>query len=254
MSFGLEQEAGSLITPMALAHPLHHIKSKPRNRRRNLRVGRCVSSWWPFSGPETLCWSIYLYVCILNTRSVIGCINTDTRSVIQPVLVKLHPITVYRSLLGKCAVPVLNATRCFLWFTAPGPSFRISDSTWHSRTPFCHIWLLNLDILQSSFKLCNWLSLRRLVSWIHHLPPVCFSSFWKSTFKQQLGGRFDKIDCKFSLFCIMTYAIVYVLIHHMIFRLWLFFLDSGLSFVSSTLVLTVSTDVVFILPIETYPP
>ena len=114
--------------------------------------------------------------------------------------------------------------------------------------------LLNSDILQRSFKLCNWLSLRRLVSWIHHLPPVCLSTFWKSIFKQQLGGRLDKIDCKSSLFCIMTYAIVNVLIHHMIFHLCLFFLYSGLYFVSSTLVLTVSTGVVFILPIETYPP
>ena len=32
---------------------------------------------------------------------------------------------------------------------------------------------LNLDILQGSFRLCKWLSLRRLVSWINHLPPVC---------------------------------------------------------------------------------
>ena len=32
-------------------------------------------------------------------------------------LVKLHPITVYRTFLGECAVPGLNATVCFLWFT-----------------------------------------------------------------------------------------------------------------------------------------
>ena len=45
-SFGLEQAGGSLITPMALAHPLHPINSRPKNKRRNLWVGRCVSSWW----------------------------------------------------------------------------------------------------------------------------------------------------------------------------------------------------------------
>ena len=54
--------------------------------------------------------------------------------------------------------------------------------------------LLNLDILQGSFRLCNWLSLRRLVSWINHLPSACWSTFWKSNFKQQLGCRFDIMD------------------------------------------------------------
>ena len=43
----LEQEGGSLIAPMALAHPLHPIDNRSRNRRRNLWVGWCVSSWWP---------------------------------------------------------------------------------------------------------------------------------------------------------------------------------------------------------------
>ena len=35
---------------------------------------------------------------------------------------------------------------------------------------------------------------RRLVSWINHLPPACWSTFWKSNFKQQLGCRFDIMD------------------------------------------------------------
>ena len=34
-----------------------------------------------------------------------------------------------------------------------------------------------------SSRLCNWLSLRRLVPWINHLPPVCWSTFWKSSLK-----------------------------------------------------------------------
>ena len=42
--FGLEQESGSLSTPMALAHPIHPIDNRSRNKRRNLWVGRCVSS------------------------------------------------------------------------------------------------------------------------------------------------------------------------------------------------------------------
>ena len=76
----------------------------------------------------------------------------------------------------------------------PGPSLRILDSTRCQRTPLCHILLLNLDILQGSFRLCNWLSLRRLVSWINHLPPACWSTFRNSNSKQQLSCRFDIMD------------------------------------------------------------
>ena len=36
---------GGLITPMALVHPLHPIRSRSRNKHRNLSVGWCVSSW-----------------------------------------------------------------------------------------------------------------------------------------------------------------------------------------------------------------
>ena len=42
---------GVLITPMALAHPLHPIKSRSRNKRRTLWVGWCVSSWRPWFWP-----------------------------------------------------------------------------------------------------------------------------------------------------------------------------------------------------------
>ena len=77
--------------------------------------------------------------------------------------------------------------------------------------------ILNLDILQGGFRLFNWLSLRRLVSWINHLPPACWSTFWESIFKHQLGCRLDILDSISSLFFILTYAIIYVLIHHIIF-------------------------------------
>ena len=60
---GLEQEGGSLIAPMALAHPLHPIDNRSRNKRRNLWVGRCVSSWWPWF-PSRSSVSIYIYIYI----------------------------------------------------------------------------------------------------------------------------------------------------------------------------------------------
>ena len=63
MIFGLEQVGGSLIAPMALAHPLHPIDNRSRNKRRNLWVGWCVSSWWPwFPSMSSVLIYIYIYV------------------------------------------------------------------------------------------------------------------------------------------------------------------------------------------------
>ena len=52
-----------------------------------------------------------------------------------------------------------------------------------------------------------------LVTWINHLPPVCWSAFWKSSFKQQLVCKFDKAGNDFSLFysaytCTFTYIFI----------------------------------------------
>ena len=63
MIFGLEQEGGGLIAPMVLAHPLHPIDNRSRNRHRNLWVGWSVSSWWPLFPPRSsvlIC--IYIYI------------------------------------------------------------------------------------------------------------------------------------------------------------------------------------------------
>ena len=63
MIFGLEREGGRLIAPMALAHPLHPIDNRSRNKRRNLWVGRCVSSWWPwFPSRSSVFIYIYMYI------------------------------------------------------------------------------------------------------------------------------------------------------------------------------------------------
>ena len=70
MVFGLEQEGGSVITPMALAHPLHPIRRRSGNKRRNRWVGWCVSYWRPWFRSV---YRIYDYIhtmhysCILST-------------------------------------------------------------------------------------------------------------------------------------------------------------------------------------------
>ena len=112
MIFGLEQEGGSLIAPMALAHPLHPIHNRSRNKRQNLWVGRCVSSWWPWFPSRSSVLIIYICMCIHDMSSVIGriykYIYTHTYNYIyiyiyiyiqrecHSVLAKLHPITFYR--------------------------------------------------------------------------------------------------------------------------------------------------------------
>ena len=69
MIWGLEQEGGSLIAPMVLAHPLHHIDNRSRNRHRHLWVGWCVSSWWPlFLSRRSVL--IYIYIYMLYMSSV----------------------------------------------------------------------------------------------------------------------------------------------------------------------------------------
>ena len=52
-----------LGVPMTLAHLLHPIDNRSRNRRRNLWVGWCVSSWWPLL-PSKSSVLIYIYIYI----------------------------------------------------------------------------------------------------------------------------------------------------------------------------------------------
>ena len=53
------------------------------------------------------------------------------------------------------------------------------------------------------------------------MPPACWSTFWKSNSKQQLGWSFDIMDNESYFFCVLTNAIIYVLIHQIIFRFYL---------------------------------
>ena len=114
MIFGLEQEGGSLIAPMALAHPLHPIDNRSRNKHRNLWVGPCVSSWWPWF-PSRSSVLIYMYMYVHSLYEF--CYRSYIQRECHSVLAKLHPITFYRIISGECAVPGLNATFWFLWFT-----------------------------------------------------------------------------------------------------------------------------------------
>ena len=50
--------------------------------------------------------------------------------------------------------------------------------TCYCRTSF-QIHIIILNILQGSSRRCEWLFLWCLLPWINHLPPICWSTFWK---------------------------------------------------------------------------
>ena len=100
MIFGLEQEGESLIAPMPLAHPLHPIDNRSRNKRRNLWVGRCVSSWWPwFPSRNSVLIYMYIYMCVHSLYDF--CYRSYIQRECHSVLAKLHPITFYRGMRGS---------------------------------------------------------------------------------------------------------------------------------------------------------
>ena len=74
------------------------------------------------------------------------------------------------------------------------------------------------------------------MSWINHLPPACWSTFWKFNFKKQLGCRFDIMDNESYFF---------VFWHMQLYMSWYITSFYGFTFLnffffSSTLVLTSS--------------
>ena len=71
------------------------------------------------------------------------------------------------------------------------------------------------DIMQGSSRFCNWISLRWLVPWIHYLPPVCRSTFFRNLFWNDSGfvniRLLRTIFCCFqSCLCIYIYIYIYV--------------------------------------------
>ena len=64
-----------------------------------------------------LCVNIYVYVYMYVHSLYEFCYRSYIQRECHSVLAKLHPITFYRIISGECAVPGLNATFCFLWFT-----------------------------------------------------------------------------------------------------------------------------------------
>ena len=221
MICGLEQEGGSLIAPMALAHPLHPIDNRSRNNRR-------LDDVFPpddlGSRPEAL--YIYIYMCIPYMSSVIGRVYIYNGSVIQYwrsctpsrsiglyfwgvhgywaechfllSLVTNCVLLFDKSLILGCLWPlvfVLNNTlilgiRCSTIPHLPGcfwPWTFIENIGFNTALtdPFMSHIATQLGFAAGEFQA---LQLR------NHLPPACWSTVWKSNCQQQLGCRFNIMD------------------------------------------------------------
>ena len=75
------------------------IDNRSRNKRRNLWVGLCVSSWWPWfpSRNSVLIYMyIYIYVCAHSLYEF--CYRLYIQRECHSVLAKLHPIMFYREM------------------------------------------------------------------------------------------------------------------------------------------------------------
>ena len=137
------------------------IKNRSKNRHQNLWDRWCVSSWRPRF------WSrYYIYIVIFYVyKSTL------------PVSYNLSYYFLFH-VVNFCSGSTGSVTLSPQDVSVPRLALRLPNWWWFYWTSLCHIYILNWDILQGSFRLCNWLSLRRLVSWINHLPPVCWSTFW----------------------------------------------------------------------------
>ena len=111
--------------PWRWKYPLHPIDNRSRNRRGNLWVGWCFSSWWPLFPSRG---SVLIYICILymsfvkdvyiHTTGVCFRTYIYIQQECHSVLVKLHPITYYRTVFLGSA-PFLEWMPLFVFFALP---------------------------------------------------------------------------------------------------------------------------------------
>ena len=78
--------------------------NRSRNKRRNLWVGRGVSSWWPwFPSRSSVLIYMYIYIYMYVHSLYEFCYRPYIQWECHSVLAKLHPITLYRGVSGSWA-------------------------------------------------------------------------------------------------------------------------------------------------------
>ena len=84
----------------------------------------------------------------------------------------------------------------------------------------------NIHTLQGSSTLCSWLSLRFLMPWINHMPPVFWSTFWNIVLNDSWFVSSTERQTFFIIFiALYAYVFVYILISYSINTCRSLFLD-----------------------------
>ena len=225
MIFGLEHEGGSLIAPMALAHPLHPIGNRSRNRRRNLWVGWCVSSWWPlFPSRSYVLICIYIYIHIYIYALLYEfCFFWFTNCVLLSDDINLIPGCLWlfafvlnnTLILGMWCFTIPHLPGCFCpWTFFQNIGFNMVPSNPFMSRPATQLWVSGF----ATDCLCDvWC--RGLTTCLLHVGPPFGNRFLNTSWAVGLTYWIVYLH----LFCILTYAIIYVLIHRIIFWLYLYF-------------------------------
>ena len=132
---------------------------------------------------QKLCVNIYLYVyallCEMCFLLFTNCVLlSDDNSLIPGCLWLLVFVLNNTLILGIWCSTIPHPLGCFCpWTFFQNIGFNMVPSD-----PFMSHLATQLGYSAGGVRLCNWLSLWRLVSWINHLPPACWSTFWKSIF------------------------------------------------------------------------
>ena len=174
--FRLEQDARSLITPMGLAHSLHPIRSRLRNKRRNLWDGWHVSSLQPWF------WSVYsiyyhihtmYYSCILCNWNKLFLRDRCIPSVGVAMTVYWMIWYYYSFLLGfKLYVYLYCIVNDFLYHNMD------TGTMWHCTLVRCTPSLSVLDCSNSSALAMELLQSCTNIGLVLGYALFCCSSYW----------------------------------------------------------------------------
>ena len=187
MIFGLEQEGESLIAPMALVHPLHPIDNRSRNRRRNLWVGWCVSSWWPLFPSRS---SVFIYMYIYIYMQVLFYYMSSVSFGLPIVSYSLMIIVLYQDACDFWRLFKQHFDTRYLVFCNPSPPKMFLSLDLLSEYRIQHGAIRPLYVI-SSFS--TWIFCRGGLGFATDCPCDVWCR-WKSSFKQQLGCRIDIRD------------------------------------------------------------
>ena len=232
---------------------MHCTASMKTSRKMDWNI--CNQWYWLYILPKTVISSvigrkyIYIYICIYN-GSVIQCWRSCTPSrsiglyfwkvhgswaechILFSLVYQLCLALWYKSntrmlvTFGICFKQHFDTRYLVFYNPSPPRMFLSLDLLWEYRIQHGANGPHYVTSSYSTWIFCRGVSgfatdcpcgvwCRGLTTCLLHVGPPFGNRFF---FKKQLGCRFDIMDNKSYFFCVLTYAIIYVLIHHIIFR------------------------------------